>query len=118
MKSLVTVATMITLAAGGSTMAETEPRIQDDFHATSVVPCFESIVPLETAIAEYTDQQSLFNAIGYITLIDEEQREVDKGAVISFYVDQDTGDFTILQTFTDGVSCILMEGTRFEPYVN
>lgn len=118
MKSLVTVATMIMLATGGSSMAQTEPRIQDDFHATSVVPCFYSIVPLEKAVAEFTDQQPLFNAIGFVTLIDEEKSEVDRGAVVSFYVDQDTGDFTILQTFTDGVSCILMEGTGFEPYVN
>ena len=33
-----------------------------------------------------------------------------------FFVNQDTGTWSMLQLFADGMSCMIMNGKRFEPY--
>ena len=36
---------------------------------------------------------------------------------MAFYVNQDTGTWTALQLFKDGMACMIMNGTNFEPYI-
>ena len=33
-----------------------------------------------------------------------------------FFTNQDTGTFSVVQVFADGVACMIMNGTQFEPY--
>lgn len=35
---------------------------------------------------------------------------------LAFYVNQDTGTWTALQLFGDGMACMIMNGTNFAPY--
>lgn len=38
--------------------------------------------------------------------------------LVSFWVNQDTGNFALISTFNENFSCIIVEGTDFEPYIN
>ena len=33
-----------------------------------------------------------------------------------FFVNQETGSWTLLQTFSDGMACMIMNGKNFQPY--
>jgi len=38
-----------------------------------------------------------------------------RGAMF-FYVNQDTGSYTVLQVFKDGMACMLINGKNFDPF--
>ena len=115
MKFFVTVATMIGLATGSSVMAQS---VQQGFHAQTVQVCLDSYQEANRMVEVVTTQKLLFTGIGTVTLLVDNSIELRTPAMISFYVDQDTGEFSILKTFDDGVTCIVTEGAGFEPYVD
>lgn len=116
MKIFTTVATMIGLAAGSSVQAQTM-RIQDQFHTVSAQLCFPNPNMIEQFIETETEQRKLFTSIGTVVLTDKNSVESENPVVISVYVDPITGNFTVTKSFVDGVTCLLTEGTGFEPYV-
>lgn len=36
---------------------------------------------------------------------------------MAFYVNQDSGSWTLLQIFPDGMACMIMNGATFQPYM-
>lgn len=118
MKIFATVATMIGLAAGSSVMAQSQPKVQDRFHTASVQFCVQQLEIIDQFLTEETDQKPLFQSLGTVVLIDFERNEVEQPVVITVYADQISGEFTILKTFVDGVTCVVTEGIEFEPYVD
>jgi hypothetical protein len=39
-----------------------------------------------------------------------------KGGMM-FFVNQDTGTWSVVQLFGDGMACLIFNGSKFEPYV-
>lgn len=58
-------------------------------------------------------EELLFNGTG---LTFSPQNKVYNG-VMMFFTNQDTGSWTLLQVFSDGMSCMIMNGKNFQPYM-
>ena len=58
-------------------------------------------------------EELLFNGTG-LTFSPQNQPYI---GVMMFFTNQDTGSWTLLQVFSDGMSCMIMNGKNFQPYV-
>jgi len=105
------------LLLGTSAIAQDSvPRIQDQFHAIIAVPCSEkSNFYTDIASNMYTEQ-ILFNSIAINTILSPQGVEYSMSSVIGILVNQDTGTFSVIMVFEDGVSCLLTDGNNFTPY--
>lgn len=76
-------------------------------------PCntFDEILKTVTRYGE----QSLFVGTGMIIGAGDPPKPFTGGAI--FFVNQDTGTWTLVSLYADGTACIAANGTDFEPYV-
>lgn len=58
-------------------------------------------------------EELLFNGTG---LTFSPQNQPYNGAML-FFTNQDTGSWTLLQVFPDGMACMIMNGKNFQPYM-
>ena len=71
----------------------------------------DDIETMFSTIAKY-DEKPLFTGNGMLTLLNG---QVVQGGVM-FFVNQNTGSFSYVQVFGDGMSCMLSIGGEFSPY--
>jgi hypothetical protein len=114
MKNLLA-ATTLTLAVGTSATAQV--RVQDQFHAFTVMACEEEQATLHDLITTSFDMQPLFTGVSIINMPRQGGSETNSLSMMIFYVNQETGQFAVTTTFQDGVTCLLTEGEGFAPYV-
>ena len=74
-------------------------------------PCDEFVKMLET-VKKY-EEKLLFTASG---LTFNAQFGTPYRGAMFFYVNQDTGSYTVLQVFKDGMACMLINGKNFDPF--
>ncbi len=58
-------------------------------------------------------EELLFNGTG-LTFSPQNQ---PYNGVMMFFTNQDTGSWTLLQVYGDGMACMIMNGKNFQPYV-
>ena len=74
-------------------------------------PC-GTVSEMTATIKKYREEL-LFHGTG---LTFSPQNQVFNGAMM-FFTNQDTGSWTILQVFPDGMACMLFNGKNFQPYL-
>ncbi len=74
------------------------------------VPC-DRFDKMSKTVTKYKEEL-LFTATG---LTFGPQRQPFNGTMM-FFVNQDTGSYTVLQVFKDGMACMIINGKNFEPY--
>ena len=67
---------------------------------------------MQATIIKYKEEL-LFHGTG---LTFGAQGQVYNGAMM-FFTNQERGSWTVLQVFGDGMACMIMNGSKFEPYV-
>lgn len=75
-------------------------------------PC-DNVIDMTTLITEKYKEKLLFTGLG--GTFDGPSGALKRGGLM-FFTNQDTGTFTIVQVFSDGISCMLMNGNQFSPY--
>ena len=73
-------------------------------------PC-GPISELTATVKKYREEM-LFHGTG---LTFSPQNQVYNGGMF-FFTNQDTGSWTVLQIFPDGMACMIMNGKNFQPY--
>ena len=73
-------------------------------------PC--GTIPEMTAQIQKYTESLLFHGTG---LTFSPQNVPYRGGMM-FFVNQDTGSWTVLQVFQDGIACMIFNGTVFKPY--
>lgn len=74
-------------------------------------PC-GTITEMTATIKKYREEM-LFQGTG---LTFSSQNQVYNGGMF-FFTNQDTGTWTILQVFPDGMACMVFNGRNFQPYI-
>ena len=74
-------------------------------------PC-GTITEMTATIKKYREEM-LFQGTG---LTFSPQNQVYNGGMF-FFTNQDTGSWTILQVFPDGMACMIFNGKNFQPYM-
>ena len=74
-------------------------------------PC-GTITEMTATIKKYREEM-LFHGTG---LTFSPQNQVYNGGMF-FFTNQDTGSWTMLQVFPDGMACMIFNGKNFQPYI-
>ena len=74
-------------------------------------PCGH-ITEMTNTIKKYREEM-LFHGTG---LTFSPQNQVYNGGMF-FFTNQETGSWTIMQVFSDGMACMIMNGKNFKPYI-
>lgn len=73
----------------------------------------DSFIPMAKILSDY-GEDLLFTGEGITIAFGVEQSY--RGGMM-FFVNQDTGTWTMFQLFQDGTACLLFNGADFEPFV-
>jgi hypothetical protein len=63
------------------------------------------------------DESPLALGDGFVYIVYEDKTVREERGVYSLWTNQETGTFTNTITFEDGITCILVSGSKFDPYV-
>jgi hypothetical protein len=69
----------------------------------------------ETIVSAYLhdyNETPYFNGIGYLTL----DQDTTKSGFLVIASNLDTGSFSVVMNFTDGTSCVIVSGLKFQPF--
>ena len=75
------------------------------------VPC-DKFDKMSKTVTKYKEEL-LFSATG---LTFGGMQRLPYAGTMMFFVNQDTGSYTVLQLFKDGMACLIINGKNFEPY--
>lgn len=69
----------------------------------------------ESIISAYLhnyNETPYFSGIGYLTL----DQDTTKSGFLVIASNLDTGSFSVVMNFTDGTSCVIVSGLKFQPF--
>ena len=88
----------------------TVPNTQQQPSIILRAPC-DTFVKMTETIKKYKEEL-LFSGTGLTFSV---QNQPYRGGMF-FFTNQDTGSWTLLQAFGDGMACMIMNGKNFNPY--
>lgn len=80
------------------------------------------ILPLQAQCSFFTNMAETIGKYEEQLLFTGEGMSFGPGGVpfrggMMFFVNQDTGTWSVVQLFADGMACLVFNGSQFEPYV-
>lgn len=80
------------------------------------------ILPLQAQCSFFTDMAETLGKYEEQLLFTGEGMSFGFGGTpyrggMMFFVNQDTGTWSVVQLFADGMACLVFNGSKFEPYV-
>lgn len=106
---------LVTLLVGSAALSQeqqgTQPQNSPMYFTRSA--CDIAPVMMDLLVNKYREEL-LFTGNGMT--FDARTGQPMKGGLF-FFTNQDTGSFSVVQVFADGIGCMLMNGTNFTPYL-
>lgn len=84
-----------------------------DFNTSHI--CDDADKILNFTVSEF-NEAPLFKGIGFPVYYDETGVKSETEAYAVFFVNQDTGTWSLIYAFGDNTACIMADGAEFEPY--
>jgi hypothetical protein len=115
---LLTVAMLI--PSSGATQEDPLNQIIDWISVTSSYSCgLENPLLYHETLVSIFEETPLFHGRTRVLLYNAQINEfVPVEGILGFYVNQDTGTFSVAVFFQDGSYCDILTGVEFEPYTN
>ena len=105
MKNIICGLALTTIA--GSVAAQ-EPEF---YPMKSYADCGKSEAIISAYLHNY-NETPYFSGIGYLTL----DQDTTKSGFLVIASNLDTGSFSVVMNFTDGTSCVIVSGLKFQPF--
>ena len=91
---------------------ELEPKVETQQMSLLLRAPWSTIVEMTETVKKY-EEELLFSGTG-LTFSAQTGQPYNGGMI--FFTNQDTGSWTLLQAFGDGMACMIMNGRNFRPY--
>jgi|OM-RGC.v1.027820568 hypothetical protein len=103
----------LALFAGALTLTPATIQAQETQSKLYMIRTLCDPIPKIAEVFKKYNEQLLFTG-DFMTFAAQSGQPFQGGML--FYVNQDTGTFTVIQMFRDGTGCVMGNGRNFEPY--